>query len=57
MRRSVTALVLGLLFSVIALPFAAPASAADAAAEQHFINLINAERTTRGFPPWCCAPR
>ncbi|MDP9442208.1 MAG: CAP domain-containing protein, partial [Actinomycetota bacterium] len=44
-----TVLALGLLLSVLGLPNAGPAAAADAPAEQRFVDLINAERRTRGL--------
>ena len=56
MRRAVTAGALALLLSLVGLAFAGPAAAADAAAEQRFIDLINAERTARGLVPMVLRP-
>jgi hypothetical protein len=49
MRRSAVIGVLGLLLSLLFIPFARPAAAADSGAEDQFLQLINGERTSRGL--------
>jgi len=49
MRRSAVIVLLATLLSLLAIPFAAPATAADSGAEAEFLSLINQERTSRGL--------
>ena len=49
MRRTAVTALLAFLLSVVLVPFAPSASAADSGAEAHFLSLINAERTNRGM--------
>src|SRR5687768_8233103 len=49
MRRSVVTALLAALLSLLLVPFAPSASAADSGAEAQFLSLINSERTSRGM--------
>jgi hypothetical protein len=49
MRRSAVIALLATLLSLLAIPFASAASAADTSAEAQFLSLINQERTSRGL--------
>jgi hypothetical protein len=51
MRRTAVIALLATLLSLLALPFASAASAADTGAEAQFLTLINGERTSRGLSP------
>ena len=50
MRRTAVIAFLALLVSLLIVPFAPGAAAADSGAEAEFLSLINAERTGRGLP-------
>ena len=49
MRRTAVIALLATLLSLLLVPFASPASAADSGAEAEFLSLINQERTSRGL--------